>query len=86
MFKPESPSDAIVVSTAPVKVARQLRKLGLPDKIEFRLVKIVLSSGEIEVLATSLLDEQQFKVEEFGELYYLRWGVETFFSKLKFYR
>jgi RNA recognition motif-containing protein len=47
------------------------------------LVKIVLSSGEIEVLATSLLEEQQFKVEEFGELYYLRWGVETFFSKLK---
>lgn len=83
MFKPESPSDAVVVSTASVKIARQLRKLALPDKIKFRLVKIVLHSGEIEVLATSLLDEQQFKAEEFGELYYLRWGVETFFSKLK---
>lgn len=42
---PESPSDAIVVSTASVKIARQLRKLGLPDKIKFRLVKIVLHSG-----------------------------------------
>lgn len=83
MFKPESPSDMTVVSTAPVKVARQLRKLGLPDEIEFRLVKIMLSSGEVEVLATSLLDEQQFKAEEFGELYNLRWEVETFFSKLK---
>lgn len=47
------------------------------------MVKIVLSSGEIEVLATSLLEEQQFKVEEFGELYYLRWGVETFFPNSK---
>lgn len=61
-----SQSDTIVVSTASVKIARQLRKLGLPDKIKFRLVKIVLHSGEIEVLATSLLDEQQFKAEEFG--------------------
>ncbi len=83
MFKPGSPSSTIAVATAPIKVARQLRKLGLPDEMEFRLVKIILSSGEIEVLITSLLDEQQFKVEEFEELYYLRWGIETFFSKLK---
>ncbi|OJH30291.1 Transposase DDE domain protein [Wolbachia endosymbiont of Armadillidium vulgare] len=71
------------MSTAPIKVARQLRKLGLPDEMKFRLVKIILSSGEVEVLVTSLLDEQSFTVEEFERLYYLRWGVETFFSRLK---
>ncbi len=83
MFKPECPSSTVVVSTAPIKVARQLRKLGLPDEMKFRLVKIILSSGEVEVLVTSLLDEQSFTVEEFERLYYLRWGVEIFFSRLK---
>jgi hypothetical protein len=51
--------------------------------ITLRLVKVVLPSGEIEVLATSLIDEQKFKTERFKELYFLRWGVETFFAKLK---
>ncbi len=51
--------------------------------MKFRLVKIILSSGEVEVLVTSLLDEQSFTVEEFERLYYLHWGVETFFSRLK---
>ncbi|OCA05815.1 hypothetical protein wTpre_134 [Wolbachia endosymbiont of Trichogramma pretiosum] len=45
MFKTESPSSTVVVSTAPIRVARQLRKLALPDEMKFRLVKIILSSG-----------------------------------------
>ncbi len=44
---------------------------------------MVLPSGEIEVLATSLMDEQKFQTGGFKELYFLRWGVETFFAKLK---
>jgi hypothetical protein len=32
---------------------------------------------------TSLLDEQTFSATSFAELYHLRWGVETFFSKIK---
>ncbi len=45
--------------------------------------KIILLSGEVEVLATSLLNQTNFKKEDFQKLYFLRWGVETFFSKLK---
>src|SRR6185369_12662418 len=38
---------------------------------------------EVEVLATSLLDESKFSNEDFNYLYSLRWGAETFFSKIK---
>src|SRR4029077_16444438 len=61
----------------------EVKKLGLPSTIKIRLIKIILSSGEIEVLATSLLDEIIFATNDFSYLYSLRWGVETFFSKVK---
>lgn len=48
-----------------------------------RLVRVVLSTGEIEVLITSLIDEKQFPTKNFGELYNLRWGTETCFDTLK---
>lgn len=44
--------------------------------IEVRLVKVILSTGETEILCTSLLDKQQYKIEEFKELYAKRWVVE----------
>lgn len=48
-----------------------------------RLVKIELDSGEIEVLLTSLTNQQEVSIEDLKELYGLRWGVETAFSALK---
>lgn len=55
----------------------------LPDTIEVRLILLVLDTGEREVLVTSLLDEQDYPTSCFGELYWNRWGVETFFFLLK---
>lgn len=52
---------------------------------KIRLIKITLSSGETEVLATNLFDQQTFTVEDMGELYHKRWGVEEGFKKLKAY-
>lgn len=43
---------------------------------------MVLSTGEIEVLMTSLLDSNIDK-EEFKKLYGFRWEIETFFGVLK---
>ena len=57
----------------------------LPDSlppIPLRLIRVELS-GETEVLATSLLDEQRYPAEAFGQLYHQRWKVETFFDRLK---
>lgn len=51
--------------------------------ITCRLVAIELDSGEVEVLCTTLLDEQKYTVEAIKELYHLRWGIEEAFKLLK---
>jgi hypothetical protein len=51
--------------------------------ITYRLVRVELSTGEVEVLMTSLTDTKAFEHSEFQELYYKRWGVETFILVIK---
>ncbi|HYG39741.1 MAG TPA: IS4 family transposase [Cytophagales bacterium] len=53
------------------------------DFIEVRLIKVVLDSGETEVLITSLIDESLYPTEIFKELYFKRWGIETYYDQLK---
>ena len=45
-----------------------------------RIIKILLGSGEQEILFTNL---SEFTAEEFGELYFLRWPVETTYDVVK---
>jgi hypothetical protein len=45
--------------------------------IKVRMIKVVLSTGEIEVLLTSLYDQDIYKTACFKSLYYMRWGIET---------
>ena len=59
------------------------RKGLIPKSLKVRLVKVPLSSGETEILATSLIDQKEYPTEDFKELYNKRWRVETFFDKLK---
>jgi hypothetical protein len=42
-----------------------------------------LITGELEVLATNLLDEVLYPTECFGELYHYRWVIETYYGLLK---
>jgi hypothetical protein len=51
--------------------------------LKVRLVRVELPSGEIEILMTSLLDSQVYPSNIFKELYFLRWGIETFYDQLK---
>ena len=51
--------------------------------LKVRLVRIDLPSGEVEVLMTSLLDSEKYPTKIFKELYFMRWGVETFYDELK---
>lgn len=51
--------------------------------LKVRLIRIELPTGEIEVLVTTLLDSQKYPAKMFKELYFLRWGVETFYDELK---
>ncbi len=48
---------------------------------QVRLVRVELSSGEVEVLATNVLND--LSVEDLKEIYHHRWGVETFFDVMK---
>lgn len=65
------------------KQIRQIQAAGLAEEITIRLVSLRLPNGELEVLATSLLDEAAYPTESFDRLYQQRWGVEGFFGVLK---
>jgi hypothetical protein len=56
---------------------------GLPLKMKVRFVSVRLPTGELEVLATSLLEETLYPTEEFLTVYHWRWGHETFHLMLK---
>jgi hypothetical protein len=53
------------------------------SKVKVRLVRVELPDGEVELLITSLLDLAIYKTEVFKELYFQRWGVETFYDEIK---
>lgn len=60
------------------------RDHGFADEtITLRLVRIDLPDGEVEVLATSLYDQQRYPTACFGELYQQRWPVEEDYKQLK---
>ncbi len=50
---------------------------------EVRLIRVVLSSGETEILMTSLTNVIEYPNSLFKDLYFLRWGIETFYDELK---
>jgi hypothetical protein len=68
---------------APPDQKAQCQRLGLPLKMRVRFVSLRLPSGELEVLATSLLNETLYPTEEFLTVYHWRWGHETFHLMLK---
>lgn len=55
----------------------------IANKLKVRFVKVILNTGEVEILVTSLIDQTLYPHSIFKELYWKRWGVETFYAKLK---
>lgn len=55
----------------------------LPSSMRMRFIRVVLGDGEVEVLATSLLDQKKYPLRDFKKLYYKRWRIETFFQAIK---
>ena len=77
-------SKIIEIKTCPQKSRYMLEELGAKFRpFKIRLVKIILDDGEIEVLTTTLLDEDKYPTNLFKELYFKRWGIETNYSHLK---
>jgi hypothetical protein len=83
MLRGEGPDDVITEITANQKFLANPKNEGLPRKLTVRFVRVALDNGEFEVLATSLLDQQQFTPGDFKQLYWFRWGIETFYGVLK---
>jgi len=85
LFKENQAGKSVVVTLRPSadKRAKKKRREGLPEEITVRFVTVRLSTGELEVLATNLLDEQAYPTEDFGELYHKRWGIETYYDVIK---
>lgn len=82
LFEGYGPWSKIVTLKAPSNKRKELENQGLLTEITVRFVSVVLDTGEIEVLITSLMDPS-IKRAEFKKLYFLRWGVEGFFNLVK---
>lgn len=86
-FVSSGKSSAIVnfhpTSNAIKYFAQQDINLNKKDAVKVRLVRVELNTGEIEILITSLMDEEEFPAADFGEIYNLRWGTEICFDTLK---
>lgn len=48
-----------------------------------RLVRVSLPGNDDEILITSLLDEKKYPSKLFKQLYFKRWGIETFYDEFK---
>jgi len=77
--------ERIVTFTLPKKDRKKLA--GYPHMIDTtitcRLVKIVLETGEKEILCTSLTDMEKYQYKEFDSLYHFRWNEEEAYKLLK---
>ena len=80
-------TETIVTRKLSTKVMTQLVEAGglrtQDMTLQVRLVRVVLPTGRIEVLATSLLDLRAYPAQAFAELYGSRWKIEEAFKTLK---
>jgi len=76
-------SDTIKL-TLPLDKRGNAAELGITQiRIKVRLVRIELDNGEIEVLLTSLLNEEEISIAYLKELYGLRWPIEDAYKTFK---
>jgi hypothetical protein len=75
--------ERVVELRVPRKQERRARQLRLAETVRVRLVKVELADGEVEVLGTSLLDAEEWPRAELKQVYGWRWGVETYFDRIK---
>lgn len=64
------------------KYSIEIKKV-LQKQVKVRFIRVVLDNWEIEVLVTSLLDDNKYSSELFKDLYFKRWRIEVFYWILK---
>jgi len=85
LFDKNSKVNDIVVTLTPStkEVNKICKEYELPESIKIRFVKVVLDNGDVEVLATSVLDKTAISTQEFKDLYFNRWNIETYYDIMK---
>jgi hypothetical protein len=82
-FSQSSSNDEIIeIELTPRNCGKELTEQDAKI-IKVRLIKVKISSTETEILMTSLLDKIEFPRGLFKKLYFMRWGIETFYNKFK---
>lgn len=83
-FKASGVQEAIIDLHASYQSRIECEGMGLDTApLRLRLIRVELETGEIEVLITSLIDEQKFSYDIFMELYHKRWPVEVDYLFMK---
>ena len=76
--------DAVVTLTASNKMIKECKARHIKATLlRVRLIRVLLSSGEVEVLATSLRDHEEYSHFQFKALYNLRWPIEESYKRQK---
>ncbi len=84
LFKENQEGRSVIVQLVPHREQlKEVQEADLPTVLTLRFITVRLRTGELEVLATNLLEEELYPTECFGELYHHRWGVETYYGVLK---
>jgi hypothetical protein len=65
------------------KTKSAVKEMRLPKQVTVRLLKFTLPTGEIEILLTTLCDQQRYRREEFYQVYGWRWNQETYYDRIK---
>jgi hypothetical protein len=80
-------SDITIEWRPPYASLKKLRDMGFiiskHESIKIRMVKVVLDTGETEVLITNLYETDIYTQEDLKEVYHLRWGIETYYGYVK---
>jgi hypothetical protein len=81
----EQSEDDFITEWTPSEAERATCKKKQIDSqsIKVRITKIMLPSGEIEVLVTNLFDIEKFSKTDIEDLYKMRWEIEEGYKKLK---
>ena len=86
-FLASKDTDITVETHPPYSSVKKLRDMGVTiskdTPVKIRLVKVLLNTGETEVLITNLYDTTCYTKDDLKQVYHLRWGIETYYGYMK---
>jgi hypothetical protein len=82
-FGAASAQERVVTLEVPSSARAYVSQHQLPTTLRVRLIKVLLVSGEVEVLGTDLLDARTYPASEFKTVYGWRWQHETYHDRIK---